>query len=223
MGRASPTRMEASLLWVVTTDGTERMLMSLLLFEVLMRASRPKSRFPFVRVIVPLSIEIPGPLPLNFTTLSPATVRPNASMPRLIVLPSVTSAMSTSMRTCGRTTSICLISSFTRLMSSWLPEATIELLRSSATIVIALLNCDGRSSAFRALSDALRAATIGCWTWDWRLFERLVLSPTVWKVWRMLPCVRRRAASAVLLPCDDCCVVPEMNWLSTEATSVAFA
>ena len=171
--------------------------------------SKPGPVTPAVAAVVPLAAA-----PRMPTTLLPSTLMPvKASMPRWTFLLSVTLAMSTSICTCGSTTSICLTSSRMRLRSSCVPETTIALLRSSAMMVMNSLNCELRSPVPRP--PAAVSGWVGC-----ALFWARSRSPPrdgKVELLRWVRVVRLPAEVRPELP------EPEMNVLNSDATSVACA
>ncbi len=144
MGWDWPTMISASLLWVVTMVGAERTLN--LLFTPWLEIKASKARglttplvtaqlaFPLLSSVAPVA---PKPV---FAMLPPVTWRFSAEMPVVSLSVRVTSAMTTSMRTWARMTSILSTSSRMRRMSSPVPLTTMALLRSSEATVSRELN-----------------------------------------------------------------------------------
>ena len=227
-GRDSPEKSVASLLWVVTMLGTERMLMLDFRGEALRASVAARSTVPVVglRVNVPSLTVTPGRLPEKPTSLLACTVRPRASMPVEAASVSVISAMTTSMRTWASRTSSWAMMSLMRRRSSTVPETTRALLRSSATMVRMVLNCCGADSPpapgepaswlRRAWAAARAAACAGFWG--------LGPKPGWLAAFRALTAFRALAWFWVVWLAARAAVFwPETSVLSTVAISVAVA
>ncbi|OQB92860.1 MAG: hypothetical protein BWX86_01750 [Verrucomicrobia bacterium ADurb.Bin122] len=200
VGRDSPTKRRASLLCVVTRVGLARMETLDLVREAL-SAMTPESWlwFPGRAMVAKLSVplppaERPGVEPVKPVRVLFSTFRPRELMPVASSSLRVTSATTTSMRTCGRTTSILSTSSLMRRMSSRVPLTTTALVRSSAVTVMRELNSvealppSGEAVVVAGLAFAL--AGWGCVTLparaeDWPAFWAAVDWPLMMVVSRV--------------------------------------
>ena len=183
-GRDSPTKIVASLLWVVVTAGTERTFRSPLRGVVVrpmvaLRSLVVVLKPPWVALIwvlfgasvvlvvagTPFTAK-PPPVPPMPTSLPLLTVRPRVLKPLVSLSESFTSTITTSMRTCGRTMSTFSMSSWRRRRSSLVPETTTELLRISGSTVRLLLNssapiCEAPAAAAAAAAEEEEEEVVG--------------------------------------------------------------